>query len=180
MVGRGLETVIEVLLAAGFEVSLRLHPMTVRHQPRLAQDLVGRYEHGGRFRFDPDVSTTEALLAADVMISEWSGAALEYAFARQRPVIFMDTPAKIHNPQWERIGLPALEAEIREELGRVISPGDLRAVPDAVRSLLAESAAWSERIAAARERAVFNVGRSGEVAAAHVLDTLAEMRSGDG
>jgi hypothetical protein len=178
LVRYGLEPVIEVLLAAGFEVSLRLHPMTVRHQPRLAGELVDRYR-GGRFRFDPDVSTTEALLAADVMISEWSGAALEYAFARQRPVIFTDTPPKIHNPHHEWIGLPALEADIRERIGRLVAPGKIAGLPLVVSELVRDASSWHERIGAIRDQTVFNVGHSGEAGAAQILATLSSMRSGD-
>lgn len=172
LVRQGLDPVIEVLLAAGFEVSVRLHPMTVRHHPRLAQELVSRHGSGGRFRYDPDVSTTEALLAADVMISEWSGAALEYAFARQRPVIFIDTPPKIHNPQHARIGLPALEADIRERIGKLVAPGEIARLPDVVSELVRDASSWHERIGRIRDQTVFNVGRSGEAGAAHILATL--------
>lgn len=179
MVRYGLERAIEILLAADFEVSLRLHPMTVRHHPRLAPDLVSRYGGSGRFRFDPDVSTTEALLAADVTISEWSGAALEYAFARQRPVIFVDTPPKIHNPHHERIALPALESEIRERIGKVVAPGEVARLPQVVSELVRDGSSWSERIGRIRDQTVFNVGRSGEAGAAEILATLSSMRSGD-
>ncbi|HEY0158841.1 MAG TPA: CDP-glycerol glycerophosphotransferase family protein [Thermoanaerobaculia bacterium] len=171
MVRQGLEPAIEVLLTAGFEVSLRLHPMTVRHHPRLAQELVRRYE-GRRFRFDPDVSTTEALLAADIMISEWSGAPLEYAFARQRPVIFVDTPPKIHNPNHARIGLPALEADIRDQIGKVVAPGELARLPQVVAELVRDAPSWHERIGRIRDETVFNVGRSGDAGAAQILGTL--------
>ena len=38
------------------------------------------------------------------MISEWAGAAIEYAFSRERPVIFIDTQPKINNLHWKKIG----------------------------------------------------------------------------
>jgi YidC/Oxa1 family membrane protein insertase len=167
-----LEPMLAILLAAGFEVALRLHPMTVRQEPMLAEGLVRRHGGDGRFHYDPHVETTEALLAADVMISEWSGAPLEYAFARERPVLFIDTPPKIHNPSFARVGLPGLEVEIREAIGGVVALDQLHALPDAVHALLAEAPHWKDRIRDVRDRTVFNVGRSGEVAAQHILDTL--------
>ena len=179
MVRHCLEPVIDVLVSARLEVSLRIHPMTARLQPGLAQGLVRRYATSGHFHFDPDVATTEALLSADIMISEWSGAPLEYAFARERPVIFIDTPPKIHNPNFSRVGLPALEATIREEIGVVIALDEIPALPEAVHALVAERDRWSERIRAVRDRTVFNIGRSGDVAAEHILGTLRPMRSGD-
>ena len=177
MVQHGLDETIAMLLASDFDVSVRLHPMTVRHHPELPGTLIRTHGDSGRFHYDPDVSTTAALLAADVMISEWSGAALEYAFARERPVIFIDTPAKIHNPNHVKVALPALEAEIRGQIGRVISPLAVGELPQAVRDLVAEAETWSMRIRAIRERTVFNVGRSGKAGARHILDTLSRGRA---
>jgi YidC/Oxa1 family membrane protein insertase len=154
--------------------------MTRRQEPSLAGALLERFSPTGRFRFDPHIDTTESLLGADVMISEWSGAPLEYAFARERPAIFIDTPPKTHNAGHERIGLPCLEETIREEIGRVVAPSDIDTLPDVVRALLAEAPTWADRIRAARERTVFNVGRAGEVAAERILAILAGRRSIDG
>lgn len=179
LVRHGLDALIQALLDAGFEVAARFHPMTERHHPRLAADLVARFGNTGRYRFDPDVGATRTLLDADVMISEWSGAALEYAFARLRPVIFVDTPPKIHNPEHARIPLPALEETIRTGIGSVVAPGDHGAVVESVHALVRDAAAWRDRIAAQRERVVFNPGRSGDAAAVRILGTLRPMRRPD-
>ena len=32
------------------------------------------------------------------MVSDWSGAALEYSFGLKKPVIFLDLPKKVNNP----------------------------------------------------------------------------------
>jgi YidC/Oxa1 family membrane protein insertase len=175
IVAHGLERLIELLLEAGFAVTLRLHPMTWRHHPKLTDGLVARHSSGGRFRIDRHINTTDTLIAADVMISEWSGAALEYAFARERPVIFLDTPPKIHNPHYQRVGMPCLEESIREQIGRVVSMEDLRGVPEAVRMLIADAPSWAQRIRDLRGEVVFNVGHSGDVAARHILDTLTHV-----
>ena len=151
--------------------------MTVRHQPDLPERLERTWGARGRFHFDPDVGTTEALLAADVMISEWSGAALEYAFARERPVLFVDTPPKIHNPNYAKIALPALESDIREAIGRVVSPDAIVEMPQVIGELVSAAPEWRERIAAIRERTVFNVGSSGAAGAALILDTLSPGRT---
>ena len=55
--------------------------MTRRHQPELEEELVARFSDSGRFRFDPNLAATASLVAADTMITEWSGAALDYAFS---------------------------------------------------------------------------------------------------
>jgi hypothetical protein len=179
MVKHCLHPVLDVLTIAGFDISLRLHPMTRRYHPELADTLVARYGPSGRFHFDAHIDTTDALLAADIMISEWSGAPLEYAFARERPVVFIDTPPKTHNANFARIGLPCLEDDIRTEIGRLVTPRDVQSLPDVIRALIADAGSWRERIRESRDRAVFNIGRSGDVAAQVILDTLPPMRRKD-
>lgn len=168
-----LDPLIDVLLKAGFRVAVRFHPMTRRHDPGLPDRLLARYGATGRFEFDPHINTTDSLLAADIMISEWSGAPLEFAFARERPVVFIDTPPKIHNPNFARTGAPLLEVDIREKIGRVVGLDSLERLPGIVRELVESSGLWAEPIRKVREQTVFNVGRSGEAGAEVVLDIAA-------
>ena len=106
------------------------------------------------------------------MISEWSGAPLDYAFARLRPVIFIDTPPKIHNPEYGLLGLPCLEEEIRTKIGRVVSPDQCETLPGLVRELTAQAQAWTEKIRAVRQESVYYVGSSGEAGAQAILKRL--------
>ena len=40
---------------------------------------------------------------ADLMISDWSGVAFEFAFGLEKPVIFIDLPKKINNSDFNYI-----------------------------------------------------------------------------
>ena len=64
----------------------------------------------------------ESWMRSAAMVSDWSGAATEYAFALERPVAFVSTPQKIRNPDWRRIGLPGFEEAIRSEIGCIVAP----------------------------------------------------------
>ncbi|RKX28073.1 MAG: CDP-glycerol--glycerophosphate glycerophosphotransferase [Verrucomicrobia bacterium] len=167
-----LDRVIRSLLNGPFTVTIRLHPMTRRQDPGLPDRLLAEYGPTARFQFDPHINTTESLLAADIMISEWSGAPLEYAFARLRPVIFIDTPPKIHNPAWEQVDCPLLEVDIREEIGQVVSLDAIETLPTVVSDLIGEVDDWANRIRRVREETVYNLGCSGEVGAGIILETL--------
>lgn len=158
---------IQVLLGAGHSVVLRLHPMTVRRFPKLAAELERRFATPA-FRVETEMRAQESLLDSDLMVSDWSGAAFEYAFGLERPVLFVDTPKKINNPEYERIGRVAVEESMREELGGVIDPADLSRVLERVDALTADREAFRSRLRDARERTVFNVGRSAAVGAAEV------------
>lgn len=168
----GLTGLLETLLKQGYHVTIRFHPMTCRHHPTLAGTLAKRLAHTGVLQIDPHVDTTQTLLDADIMISEWSGAPLEYAFARLRPVICIDTPPKVNNPAYGRLGLPCLEENIREHIGHVVPPGQWGEIPKRIDELLREAETWADRIRAVRDASVYNVGKSGEVGADLLLRTL--------
>jgi hypothetical protein len=175
LVNHGLERLLRILLRAGFHVTLRLHPMTQRHMPQLTDQLYLAHQSSGRFRIDPHINQSDSLLEADIMISEWSGAPLEYAFARERPVIFIDTPPKVHNPNHDRIGLPCLEVDIREQIGRLVPLDRLDALPEIICALVEEPDQWGEKIRSVREASVFNVGKSAQAGADVILETLAHQ-----
>ncbi len=177
LVEHGLEGMLELLLKQGYEVTMRVHPMTQRHEPDLAHALAKRLANVGSLRIDPHVDTTQALLDADIMISEWSGAPLEYAFARLRPVIFIDTPPKVNNSEFGRIGLPCLEEDIRGQIGHITLPGHWEEIPKRIDELLRESDAWKDRIREVRDKTVYNVGSSGEVGADFLVGALEQKQA---
>ena len=166
---------VRILLDAGHSVTLRLHPMTVRHHPKLARELTAKF--GDRaFRVETDMREQTSLHESDLMIGDWSGAAFEYAFGLERPVLFIDTPKKINNDEYERIGMVAIEESARRDIGAVVDPNDLASALPHIDSLCADPDAYRERLREARERTVYNVGHSAEVAAAHLVRLLDTAR----
>ncbi|MCC7440772.1 MAG: CDP-glycerol glycerophosphotransferase family protein [Bdellovibrionales bacterium] len=171
------EPLIRALLEAGHTVDLRLHPMTVRHHPTLAGKLAASYGAGGRFRVITDMSEQDSLAHADVMISDWSGASFDFAFGLERPVLFVNTPPKVNNAHWERVGLTPLEHSIRKEIGDVLEPSDLHLAGEKIGQLTRDHARFVEALRAARERWIYHVGRSGRAGADEVVRQIEESRS---
>lgn len=168
---RGLE-LAEILLDAGFQVTFRPHPVTMKKWSERLEAV--RQKYGGRsgFALDTDISSSESLLRSDVMVSDWSGVALEYAFGLERPVLFVDVPRKVNNPDYEQIRNEPLEVTIRDEIGEVISADRLEDLPEAVRRLAANPQVFRERIRKARRETIYNLGKSGAVGAQAIIDLL--------
>jgi hypothetical protein len=122
----------------------------------------------------------DSLLASEIMISDWSGAALEYAFGLEKPVIFIDVPKKINNSEFDRIDAIPLEVSIREEIGEVVSPEALDEVPDAIDRLVRDPAGFSQQIQKAREAHLFNPGRAGIAGADALVKILESLHAEKG
>ncbi len=164
------EAVIEALLATGAAVIARPHPMTRKHTGASIDKLVERFAGDPNFSLEENVASQDSLQRADLMVSDWSGAALEFAFGTERPVLFIDVPRKINNPGYEELGIEPFEATVREQIGKVVAPGDAEQIAGAVAELVGDRDGWIDSIRAAREANIYNVGRSGAVAA----DVIAE------
>ena len=70
------------------------------------------------FHFEGDTGTNESLHAANIMVSDWSGVALEFAFGLEKPVVFIDQPLKLNNAEYSRLKSVPLEILLREKIGR--------------------------------------------------------------
>jgi YidC/Oxa1 family membrane protein insertase len=158
-------SVLESLIAADIDTTLRLHPMTVRRKPELIADLRQRFVREPLFRIESDMNVETSWLSSDAMITDWSGAGVEYALSLARPVFFVDTPQKIRNPNWKRVGLPPFEAQVRSKIGEVVQESGVEDLPDLIRRRIRDAAERGAIVRTVREASIFNVGRSARVAA---------------
>ena len=120
--------IVEKLVSEGHQVTLRPHPQTVKFARPKVDEIRSAFATHPNFSFEGNVDGQESLLHSDVMISDWSGAALDYAFGLEKPVLFIDVPRKINNPDYESLGIEPFEVYIREEIGQVISTDQLSSI----------------------------------------------------
>ena len=159
---------VEVLLRAGHRVTVRPHIMTNRQNPKLLSDLGKQFRENPKFAMDLDMASQGTVHASDLMISDWSGAALEYAFGLERPVLYIDVPRKVNNPDYERIAPEPIDVTLREKLGALVAPDQLADVPRWIEELCGNASTWSGRIRELRAQWVYNVGNSGAVEASYI------------
>lgn len=169
----GRET-IDPLLAGGFRVIVRPHPEYLkRYRPRW-EALCAQYEGTptDRLVLDQDFSSNESIYDADTIITDWSSIYLEFSFATLKPSILINTPMRVANPDWQKVGIEPTDISLRRELGREVEVADLAGLADVVQGLLDHQVDWHERLREVRERTIFNLGHGGEVAGRFLLNTM--------
>jgi len=164
------DVVIEAVLGAGNEVTVRPHPMTIRNRAPLLNALEDRYRTNEMFRLDRDVVSEESLYESDIMIGDWGGMSLEYAFALGKPVISIDLPRKVNNPDYRQIPCEPLEVTLRTRVGAVVQTGDIAQIPALINKLCDDPVATASQTRELRERYVYNIGRSGSVGAKYIIE----------
>lgn len=108
---------IHKLLGLGHKVILRPHPQTLKFAKEKVDDIKNENQQNSLFSFEESISGKESLITSDIMVSDWSGVALEYAFAFNKPIIFCDVPRKINNPNYRDIKIEPVEVLLREKIG---------------------------------------------------------------
>lgn len=168
---RGLDFVTQ-LLKTPFSIVLRLHPETKRHHPRLVERL--RAMRHERFLLDEELDGSSWLRRADLMISDWSSAAFEFAFSRLKPVVFVDSPSKILNTRFEEFGMTPIEVGLRQTIGRTIAMDRADTVSEVVADVLGKSETYENVILAERTRVVYHLGASHKVGADYIESLVNE------
>jgi YidC/Oxa1 family membrane protein insertase len=149
-------------LALGYELIIRPHPhFYERDQITMAMLREIAADSGGKVTIENPDKEFNSFWLADIMISDWSGVAFEFAFATGRPVVFVDAPRKVNSVELASLDLPIMEKEARSEVGVVV--GSIDTLSDGIEEAFSYSAAdWVDRIAKARVKYVFNFGDSAE------------------
>ena len=112
-----LEQILDNLKGKGYQITVRPHPQHVRHRGEFMEQLKVKYEQDSDVEIQTDFSSNSTVFEADLMITDWSGIAYEYAYTTQKPVLFINTPMKVMNPEYQRIDTVPLNILLREEIG---------------------------------------------------------------
>ena len=155
----GME-ICSIILNQGYSLILRPHHETIKRSPQLIDEIENKYSHLETFRLVREMGDAESLLQSDLLICDWSGTAIEYAFGLEKPVIFIDIPPRVRNPNWREIQSEPLEMSIREKVGRVICPSKLDELPSSISQLLNEDQVSSSLIKSLREEFIYNLSDS--------------------
>ncbi|MBC8299131.1 MAG: CDP-glycerol glycerophosphotransferase family protein [Pelagibacterales bacterium] len=171
----GIE-LIKILLDVGYHVTVRPHPMTVKKSSKLIKRIKEKFEKNPDFLLDTNTSSFEQLFSSYALITDWSGIGYEYAFVCERPVIYVDVPKKAWNKEYEKIGLEPFEISIRDKIGKIVSIQNIESIPEQIEFLYGHVTEFKSKIEKIRNDAIFNIGKSGEVAANEIIKIVNEEK----
>lgn len=167
-----LESLLKQLKVTGYRIVVRPHPQHVRHQPEKMERLKTEYEKDDRIEIQTDFSSNHTVFAADMIITDWSDIAYEYAYTTYKPVLFIDTPMKIMNPEYRRIDTEPINIWMREVIGKIIKPEDIGTVCRIVDEMLSMTKQYETGIRQVVEEYVYHPGQSTQIGAKYLIRQL--------
>jgi YidC/Oxa1 family membrane protein insertase len=172
-----IEDLIDILLSSEYRVVLRPHPMTLKLSQKKVVNIEKKFSNSPNFKLESDLSNFDSFLFSHVMISDWSGVALEFAFAFEKPILYIDVPKKIQNPDYKDIPEIPIEVRIREKIGKIVLPSEIKNVPKEIENLIQKSLETKGEIIKIRDNEIFNIGSSDKKAAEYIIKLLDRLKN---
>lgn len=169
-----LDEMLGQLLGKGWSVTLRPHPQYVRHFRDKLEAIEEKYRGSNDFTLQLDFSDNKTVYMADMLISDWSSIALEYAYTTLKPVIMINTPMKVLNPDYEEINVVPIDIQSRAFIGETIDVDKLDTLADAVREVMSNGDKYRSRIEKYRSENFYNIGSSYIAGGNYIIKRLLE------
>ena len=166
------EDIIEILLENNFKVIFRPHPMSQKHSKKKVKEIFKKFSEEDDFSMECNISNFNSFSSSDIMITDWSGSSLEFAFGFEKPILFVDVPKKINNPEFKKINLIPIEVSVREKIGKIISPDKLESIPKELKELILRTDEFQKQIVEIRNESIFNIKESKKYGAETIIELL--------
>jgi hypothetical protein len=130
-----------------YNVIIRSHPEFEKRRKKDFEKLIKLMRRFRNLSIDADPDVTTTLVTTDILITDRSGIAFEFAFGTGRPVLLIDTALKEMNKDWRKLGIEPVENSIRNQIGISILPTDADKVLSKLSELESDQG-FSEKIKA--------------------------------
>ena len=170
-----LISLISKLLELNFNVTLRLHPMTLRRKLKRVNAILLKFSDSKKFNFSCKMENKNIIKEHDILVTDWSGIAWEFTLMLGKITFFIDTNKKIMNSAYYRFKNKAIEIELRNKIGYLIKNYNLNKLIHKISSknLLSEfyNQKW-KNINFYRKKLYYNKWNSSNIAAKEINKIL--------
>ncbi|MEG1270134.1 MAG: membrane protein insertase YidC [Ruthenibacterium sp.] len=172
-----LDDLLTGIVGKGFRVILRPHPQYVRIYAERMERIIERYKNQfcDDFSIETDFSSNVTVYTADLVITDWSNIGYEFSFATCKPTLYINTPIKVMNPEYEKIDIVPFDIRVRSQIGAALEPDALQNVGAVAADLIARTPEYHDIIQKIREETMFNLGSSGEAGGKYILNRMVEL-----
>ena len=165
---------VDILLEQAFHITIRFHSMSYIKDKEIVKKIKKLSNINKLINVDNSEDSLKTLKNNFIMISDWSGVAIEFAFSKNMPVILIDTVPKKINKNWNLLKLGCIEDNLRNEIGYTIKKNNLKDVVHLIHKIKNEKdlSEWKIKINKIRQKTLYNTGSSAKVGSKIILENL--------
>lgn len=153
-----------------YNIIIRPHPEYLKRYYKKFCNIKKRIQQKNIY-FDIDMLSSSSLYKSDILITDWSGISFEYAFASLNPVIFINTPKKVHNDEYEMYQNLPIEVTLREQLGVNLNYDEIKGIEQYINDFLINHVEYEEIITQLRKEYIYDKSFNNN-AIAYITDIL--------
>ena len=157
-----------------YKIIVRPHPQEVRHFAEKFDRLKEKYNNNKNIEIQTDFSKNDTVFNADMLITDWSSIGYEYAYTTKKPVVFINTPMKIMNPNYKDIKVEPINIWSREIIGKSLDVNDLKKINATIEYLFKNEKEYSKKIEDLLNDSIYNLGDSAKKGALYLIDIVKE------
>lgn len=151
-----IEELLQLLSKLPYKVILRSHPEYAKRKKKEFRKIQQLIVENPAMSMDELPNVFDRLPSADILITDRSGIAFEFAFGMRKPVLFIDTAFKQMNPDWKELGIEPIENGLRSSLGVTILPAELEKLSQKINELTALQPGFANTIDELRQKIFYN------------------------
>ncbi len=167
-----LSKILEKLKDKNYDCYIRPHPQEIRRKKDKFLQMQEEYKKYPNIHFELDFSKNSTVFNADLLITDWSGIAFEYAFTTKKPVVFIDTPMKVMNPEYKNIKVEPFNIWARKELGEIVKVEEINTIDQKIDYIINHYKEYQAKINKLTKESTYNLGISGKVGAEYIIETI--------
>lgn len=167
-----IDGILGELAKTDYEIIVRPHPQQVRHEPEKFRIMAEKFKDNKNIEIQTDFSSNNPIMESDILITDWSDISWEFAFVTKRPVLFINTPMKVMNTEWEKIKTKPINITLRNVIGVSLEPTETAKINTVIAEMLSSSEKYREVITNTLNEHVFNVAKSGKLCGAYIVKSI--------
>ena len=169
-----LEEILNNIMDEDYNIIVRPHPQQVRHKKDYFKKMQEEYQKSKNIEIQTDFSKNNTVFDADLVITDWSDIGFEFAFTTKKPVLYIDTPMKIMNPNYLEIDVEPINIWVRNVIGKSLKISELDKIKNTIKELLNSKDKYSKIITKTTNEYVYNLGNSSDVGADYIIKMIQE------
>lgn len=171
-----LDELLEQILPMNYTVILRPHPEYIKRFPDKMKAIYTKYEEhiGENFVIEDDFSSNTTVYTSDLIVTDWSSIAQEFSYTTHKPSLFINTPMKIMNPNYQKIAPVPLDISLRDEIGAAVDVEDFDKLPGIIEDMINNKDRCSEQIRQVVEDNIYNIGTAAKASGDYIISRLKE------
>ncbi len=167
-----IESIINELNDSEYDVTIRPHPEFIKRKNKRVLEIEKILKRSKNIKLELNMVSGASIHSADLLITDWSSICYEYALGTERPVLFINTPTRIDNPNYEELGIEPIEFISRTELGENLDMDKIGSIKSVIKELLENREKYLNKIEAFRSKYVYNWLNSSKVEADYIKELL--------